>query len=79
MEETENQLFIIPTATLIGSGLKPKIKVEYIQVLEPEINRRIAGMFVDATPAVIDAEPEVFAEDNMIAEQHDEIEDDISI
>ena len=52
-------------AVLIHSGLKPKIKIEYIHILEPEINRRIAGMIIDATPAVREPETEDIVDSNM--------------
>jgi hypothetical protein len=33
---------------------KPKVKSEFISVLEPEIKRRISGLVVDATPVEIE-------------------------
>ena len=57
----------------IRSRLKPKVKSEYIQILEAEINRRIAGIFVDATPpAIVSAELELTAVEE--AEDDDSIE-----
>ena len=61
---------------LIDSGLKPRIKIEFVHILEPEISRRIAGMVIDATPAVIGPETEPMNEQQ---EEDEETEDDSSI
>ncbi len=39
-----------PGVIFQGTGLKPVIKSEYVSILEPEINRRIASAIVDAEP-----------------------------
>ena len=58
-----------PNAKFIGAGEKPKVKSEFMSVLEPEIKRRISGLVVDATPVAIE---EVIEETNHQSDSSDD-------
>ncbi len=45
-----------PSATVQLTGSKPKVKSEFIFILEPEIIRRIAGLVVDSATKGADQE-----------------------
>jgi len=74
-EETKNRGIAVciscvyPECKIIGAGEKPKVKSEFISVLQPEIKRRISGLVVDATPGAIE---EVIEETNHQSDSSDD-------